>query len=162
MEVCGKMPSASRDGYSFLEVCADLNLEPPMLRRLLREFAEEIGWRDDEPEASSRFLTVQSFEIASLIAPLFLQGMEKKLIQQRLVLGRAPQGEKGPEPTVVEMLVARIERLESDLLAAEQKRGEERDKMLTTLARLQQEVQKLNAEIAVSSSRKERKRRSLF
>ncbi len=156
------MQDSVREGYSFEEACSELGLEPPMLRRLLKTFGEEIGWRDEEPEASSRYVSIETFAKAKVITPLYLEGLDKQQISTRLALSAAQDLEDTEQSDAVEMLLLRIEKLESDIQKLEQKLGEDRDKMLTTIARLQQEVQRINGELALASSRRARKRRSPF
>lgn len=70
---------------------------------------------------------------------------------------RAP-GEGGAEADWAE----KIARLEAELARSEERRIEDRDRILTALARAQQEIQHLRFELAAGGSRKDRRKRGFW
>jgi DNA repair exonuclease SbcCD ATPase subunit len=156
------MEEALREGYSFKEACEELGQAPRDLWRLLKEYGDLIGYQDSEPEASPRFLSSRAVERARSILRHVSQGKTRQQIEERARFDELRQGAEAPPPGVYEMLIQKIEELESELSRSEEKRLEDRDKTLTTLARTQQELQRVKGEVAAASSRRERKRKSLW
>ncbi len=156
------MEAAEREGYTFKEACEALGSNPRDLWRLLKEYGDLIGYQDSEPEASPRFLSPDSLERARSILGYLAQGKTKEQVQERLAFDELRQGSDVPPPGVYEMLLQKIEELQADLAKSEEKRLEDRDKTLTTLARTQQELQRVKGEVAVANSRRERKHKSLW
>jgi hypothetical protein len=160
------MSSSPKEGYSFSEVCEILGTRPAELRRVLRDFGREIGYSDSEPEASSRFLAPEALERARRVLAFKAGGMDYGQIVERLMLDRSgplePSSGSTSEGGAYEVLLSKIEHLEKEVATSEQRRVEERDKTLTTLARTQQEVQRLKNEVAIGRSRAAKRRKSFW
>jgi hypothetical protein len=156
------MEAAEREGYSFKEACEELGTTPRDLWRLLKEYGDLIGYQDSEPEASPRFLSPQSVLRARSILGYLAQGKTREQIEERSRFDELRQGAETPPPGVYEMLLQKVEELQAELSKSEEKRLEDRDKTLTTLARTQQELQRVKGEVATASSRRERKHKSLW
>ncbi len=66
------------------------------------------------------------------------------------------------EPETYDELVKRVETLAGELAKSEERRAEDRDRLLTALMRNQQEIQHLRFELVTHHSRKERKKRGFW
>jgi len=156
------MEAAEREGYTFKEACEALGSNPRDLWRLLKEYGDLIGYQDSEPEASPRFLSQDSLQRARSILGYLAQGRTRQQVEERLAFDELRQGSETPPPGVYEMLLQKIEGLQAELAKSEEKRLEDRDKTLTTLARTQQDLQRVKGEVAAASSRRERRHKSLW
>ena len=148
------MQNTSREGYSFQEVCDALKINPQALRRLLKDYREVLEYSELEPEASSRYLGADAVETARLVIRFVAEGLDRTQVMERIGLRRAGRGETPQSMNAIELLLGRVEALAKDLAESEKRRAEDRDKMFTTLARTQQELQRLKNEISVATSRR--------
>lgn len=115
-----------------------------------------------EPQANgtqAESAEMETIEAASGAAtPAQSEGADSDLLE-------TPEGT--PDPTTAAddelaqrqaALLSRLERLTQELARSEEKRVEDRDRMLTALMRTQQEIQHLRYELATRASRKDRKK----
>lgn len=87
-----------------------------------------------------------------------LSGLDEAVIQATAALDVASANRLATE----RQLAAEIAALKDELLKMDQRRRDERDKLLTTLMRTQHELQSLRYEVGVSLSRRGRKKRRGF
>jgi len=170
--------------YTFAEACSLLNLSPYTLRGLLAEYGDILGVagpdQDDVPSGKRR-LTDWAFRMLKEAVALRNAGLSRDEIRDRLqalaeaaaglavVPGYQGAGASGRLVRYVDratardlLLIEKIERLSEQLARSEQKRLEDRDRLLMALLRTQQEVQQLRYELVARGTRRERKRRSIW
>ncbi len=158
--------------YSAQKVCEMLGITPHMLRIILSEYR---SWLTG-PEVEIGPLHVPAEDVATIRKIVKMQngGKRKGEIVASLKQaqagtghgssadaagGQALQGGKGLEP---EELLRRLDELNKALAQSESRRLEDRDRLLTALIRTQQEIQQLRYELALASSRKDRRRKGFL
>lgn len=170
--------------YTFAEVCSLLNLSPYTLRGLLADYGDVLGAgagdREELPVGQRR-LSEWSFRLLKEAVALRNAGMGREEIRDRLralaeaaaglavVPGYRGPGTSGALVRYVDratardlLLIEKIEQLSEQLARSEQKRLEDRDRLLMALLRTQQEIQQLRYELAARGTRRDRKRRGLL
>lgn len=175
---------AGGGSYTFAEVCSLLNLSPYTLRGLLAEYGDILGLggmgQEDLP-AGRRRLPEWAFRLLREAVALRNAGMSRDEIRDRLralaeaaaglavVPGYQGPGGSGQLVRYVDratardlLLIEKIEHLSEQLARSEQKRAEDRDRLLMALMRTQQEIQQLRYELVARSTRRDRKRRGFW
>jgi len=170
--------------YTFAEVCSLLNLSPYTLRGLLAEYGDVLGLeatgQEDVP-AGRRRVPEWAFRLLREAVALRNAGMSREEIRDRLralaeaaaglavVPGYQGPGSPGQLVRYVDratardlLLIEKIEHLSEQLARSEQKRVEDRDRLLMALLRTQQEIQQLRYELVARGTRRDRKRRSFW
>ncbi len=167
---------SEKENFTAQEACVLLGIGPPTFRRLLQEFSAAVSTRREDG-----LLLVPRGDVARLRRILLLRGrgLAKEEILSALpeqeVEERPPGlGEDGSvleeqaEPTVpvangaMREIADHLEHLAVGIGRQEERRLEERDRILTTLLRTQQEIQQLRRELAVAIPRRARHRKSLW
>lgn len=147
-------PLPDGETVGFARACEVLGLTPHVLRRLLDDFEDVLPpVRSDDGE---RGLAPSAMPVLAAIASWRADGMAHDEVHRR-AQAMVAQGTLVPAvDSGTERLVAEIARVHADLLRSEQRRGEDRDRMLTALMRTQQELASLRLELA-ARHRRERK-----
>lgn len=141
------------------EVCERLVIAPQQLRHILDEFAEllPLARRDGrtyfEPLAFSRLQLIHHWRG---------QGLSSAEIRQRLLGANQERQAEEPAEARDEAVVEQLAALAQSLEESQRQRSEERDRLMMSLARLQQEVQHLRYELHRTNSRQERKKGGLL
>jgi DNA-binding transcriptional MerR regulator len=150
---------------SFAQACARLGTSPHVLRRLMDEYEEVLPpLVDAGPE---RHLPPGAVELLGRILRWRQEGRTRQeIVTLARGLGAAQEQAAGPAGAgpeeVAQRLVAELARLHDELRRTEERRAEDRDRLLTALMRTHQELQHLRYELAAARSRKERRRRGLW
>lgn len=174
---------ASPRSHTFAEVCSLLNLSPYALRGMLSEYGELLGLSADGEDlpAGQRCLSDWSFRLLREAVTLRAAGLGRAEIKDRLrALQEAAAGlalvpgygrGEGTTPWALRhvdrgtardlLLIEKIEQLAEQVARSEEKRIDDRDRLLMALVRTQQEVQQLRYEL-LARSRRERKRRGFW
>ncbi|MCL5045969.1 MAG: hypothetical protein M1598_04130 [Actinobacteria bacterium] len=151
---------AEQQSYSPGEACEQLGITPRSFRQIMVEFAEVLeGPSDDDASGQISGSTLRKLE---LIARLRNEGRDSgEIIEQVKSLGSE---EENPSANHEEellrkqgVLLERLDQLTRELSRSEERRVEDRDRMLTALMRTQQEIQHLRYELAAQTSRRARK-----
>ncbi len=140
--------------------------EPPwkaLLEEDWRPGVEDLDVPPGEPsgepaagqEGGARDLPANSVALIARIVKLRAEGATDDQIRAAISGGEDPAGAAG-------RLGSALERLARELEQTEKRRAEDRDRLLTALMRTHQEVRQLRNELAAQTSRKSRKRKSLF
>ncbi|MEW6398350.1 MAG: hypothetical protein AB1503_04165, partial [Bacillota bacterium] len=175
------VPRAGAGSYTFAEVCSLLNLSPYTLRGLLADYGDVLGVAgaaQEEAPAGKRRLSEWSFRLLREAVTLRNAGMSREEIRDRLralaeaavglavVPGYQGPGGSGHLVRYVDratardlLLIEKVEQLSEQLARSEQKRVEDRDRLLVALLRTQQEIQQLRYELVARGTRRDRKRR---
>lgn len=176
----GKAASPGKS-YDFAEVCSLLNLSPYALRGMLQDYGDllQLEAGDDSLPMGKRKLSDWSFRLLREAVTLRSAGLSREEIRDRLrALGEAAAGlalvpgydqGAGTQPWGLRyvdratardlLLIQKIEQLAEQLARSEERRSEDRDRLLMALLRTQQEVQQLRYELA-ARGRRQRKRKS--
>jgi DNA-binding transcriptional MerR regulator len=170
--------------YTFAEVCSLLNLSPYTLRGLLADYGDVLGLGgigQEEVPTGKRRLPEWAFRLLKEVVALRNAGLSREEIRDRLralaeaaaglalVPGYQGPGGSGQLVRYVDratardlLLIEKIEHLSEQLARSEQKRAEDRDRLLMALLRTQQEIQQLRYELVARGTRRDRKRRSIW
>jgi len=140
-------PLPERPGFPMAAACQRLGIAPYVLRGLLDEYPEAL------PLAGERLLTPEAVERLEAILRWRREGLSPDEIRQRLA-----QGVSTPPDDPMTALLDRLSHLQTELSRSEQRRVEDRDRMMMALVRTQQEIQHLRYELAGDRSRKGRRR----
>lgn len=152
------------DGYSYSACCERLGIAPHTFRQILFEYSDVIGDEGDE----SQTLTEDAFIRLQRVLALRNGGATPEQI--RAVFLPAPTDDE-LEPTSLAIpdsplpddpLMARLEELTRELRLSEERRREDRDRVLLAIIRAQQEIEHLRYELAATSSRRDRKKRGFW
>ncbi|MCL4424228.1 MAG: MerR family transcriptional regulator [Firmicutes bacterium] len=141
--------------HSYQEAIDILGVAPYTFRQLLDDYCDLVF---SEEERASGELTAEQLETLKKIIQLRGEGKAKDKIREFLSESRTDEPQEGKESFLVE----KMEQLARELRRSEDRRVEDRDKLLTALMRTQQEIQHLRYELSRQTSRKERKKKGLF
>ena len=152
----GDLP-APGEALTFAEGCARLGVTPYILRRLMDDYEDtlpplvEVG--------TERRLPPPALDILARIVRWRGEGLGREEILRRIRAGEAePTADDDVQGQAVDRLVGELGRLHQELQRSEARRAEDRDRLLTTLMRTNQELQQLRYEMAAAKSRKERRK----
>ncbi len=177
--VCGL-----KEFVSFEEACVLLNLTPRVFRSLLADFETELAAAQAGIDVPPKHLTVSAYERLQQVLELRNNGRSNEEIrtslQQSAQLATAEAEATGTRGAVIAFgtptpvpevpavydadlsdltgLLERVSDLVRQLEAVEERQREDRDRLLNTLLRTQQEVQALRYEVTSQKSRRDRKR----
>lgn len=140
---------SDEERISLDEVCTTLQLAPHVVRSLLTEYRPWLTTAESEGGLSR-----EDFARLTRIHAWRSQGLSAAEIRRRLEAGQeSGEGEAG-----LNLLLEEIGRMAGLLQASEEKRAEDRDRLMLALMRTQQEIQQLRYEVAASKSRRERRK----
>ncbi|MGE5560294.1 MAG: hypothetical protein ACM3XN_04460 [Chloroflexota bacterium] len=151
------------EGYSYSDCCERLGIAPHTFRQILFEYSDIIGEEGDE----SQTLSGESFDRLQRVLALrnggatpeqiravFLPATTAEPIVPSLML---PDAALPEDP-----LLARLEELTRELRLSEERRREDRDRVLMAMVRAQQEIEHLRYELAATASRRDRKKKGFW
>ncbi len=142
---------------TFAVACERLGVSPYVLRRLMDDYEDVLPPLVEA--GTERQLPPDAVRMLATIARWRNDGVGREEIVRRLRAGEAEaaagDGTDGPP---VERLVNELGRLHDELRRNEERRAEDRDRLLTAMMRNSQELQQLRYELAVARSRKERRK----
>lgn len=138
-------------------VCTQLGITPHTFRQIMRDFGSRLMDRDDDGRGPGLELSQEEIERLRKVLEWRKQGLSDAEIVKRL-----EEPEKAPTPSLSDEVVARLEEIKRQLKESDQKRVEERDRLLTALMRTNQEIQQLRYQLLKPMSRKARRRRSFL
>lgn len=152
------------EGCSYSECCERLGIAPHTFRQILFEYSDVIGDEGDE----SQTLTVDAFDRLQRVLALRNGGATPEQI--RAVFLPVPVNDQLPVTTGTltdtefpdDPLVGRIDDLSRQLRLSEERRREDRDRVLLSIIRAQQEIEHLRFEIAATSSRRDKKKKGFW
>ncbi len=146
---------------SVQEACRRLGVAPRTFRQLLAEFYDLV---EPEPAVSEggppRDLSQTAVARLARVVAMRNAGSGYQDIRRALA-GEASAGKSEPPVTGLAGLAGLAEgldRLQRELSRSEERRREDRDRLLTAILRLQQEIQHLRYEVVALHSRRDRKR----
>ena len=145
-------------GLTMAEGCRLLGLRPEALRHLLQEFSDQLP--SPVRDAGDRRLAADALPLLARIVALRNARAAYPDIVAALREAAASRDAAGPAvaaPPVPDPLVQRLESLQQELRRAEERRAEDRDRLLTALVRTNQEMQQLRFELARRPRRQRRK-----
>lgn len=124
--------------------CQQLGVPPYVLRALLDDYADWLAPAEAglTPETVRRLATVVGWRA---------EGLSADAIRSRLAGG---EGATDPLAT----LIARLGQVQAELTRGEERRAQDRDRLMMTLVRTQQEIQQLRHELGETRSRRDRRR----
>jgi hypothetical protein len=155
--------------FSLQEICVLLNIAPRTFRQLFEDYADLLNWQPAEGADLTQGLPAAAFDRLRTIVELRNKGEDEAGI--RRALSSAPSATAAAslrlpvadDSDVAEsVVVALLRDLGEQLQAARDQWVEEREKILTSLIRVQQELQSLRYEVASQASRRARKRKGLW
>ncbi|MHB9146207.1 MAG: hypothetical protein ACYC5Y_12830 [Symbiobacteriia bacterium] len=142
------------------EACEAIGVPPSTFRQILADFKDlvEDGHQDED------VATLSPLQVEQLRAVNQWRGEGVSASEIRLRLQGAHSEIAAATATLSpeEILLQQMEGVQKALERSEQRRVEDRDRMLTALMRTQQEIQRLSYSLAANSSRRDRKRTGLF
>lgn len=151
------------EGYSYSECCQRLGIAPHTFRQLLFEYSDVIG---DEGDESQR-LSAEAFERLQRVLALRNGGATPEQI--RAVFASSPAESAAepiiglPDPSLIDdPLSAKLDELIRELRLSEERRREDRDRVLLAIIRAQQEIEHLRYELAAAASRKDKKKKGFW
>jgi len=148
-------------GLTLGEACETLGLPPSTFRQIIGEF-EDLLDQADEDEGAVAMLSPAVMERLRSIVQWRNQGVPVQEIRARLQGAPLAAGSSAAELQDHErLLVEQLERMNRELQKSEERRVEDRDRMLTAMMRTQQEIQHLRYSLTLSS-RKDRKKRGFL
>lgn len=146
--------------FSFQEACAALNISPRTFRSVLEEFSGILSAGDGNGGPQGE-LAAKDLEILKRIIGLRGEGLSNEAIIDRLQRERGRMQGEAVNPTD-RLLLEKLDLLAEELMKSEERRIEDRDRLLTALLRTQLQIQHLRSELAGSRSRRDRKGRGLL
>jgi len=158
----GGTPDA--DALTFAEACAVLSISAYVLRRLLDDFEDVLPPLVDAP--NERRLPRSALGPLLAIARWRNEGLGQEEIRRRAqglqsggsgVADADGGGQDAADDPAVGRLLSQVSRLHEELARQEERRAEDRDRMLTALMRTNQELQHLRFDLA-AKTRKERRK----
>ncbi|MHB8927699.1 MAG: hypothetical protein ACYC9Q_08590 [Bacillota bacterium] len=176
------MVGGLKEFVSFEEACVLLNLTPRVFRTLLADFEEQLATAQAGMDVPARHLTVAAYERLQKILELRNRGkgdeeVKAALDSAQLATAEAAAGSRSaviafstptPVPEVPAVydadlsdmtgLMGKISELVRHFETMEERQREERERLLNTLLRTQQEVQSLRYELTTQRSRRDRKK----
>ncbi|MGB9867215.1 MAG: hypothetical protein ACPLPR_04830 [Bacillota bacterium] len=162
MALCLSQATQSMDGNQkkYLEpdlVCSQLGISPHTFRQIMRDFGSKVMDPDDDGRGPGLELSNQEIERLRKVLEWRKLGLSDSEIAKRL-----EQPQELPGISFGDEVVARLEEIKRQLKESEQKRIEERDRLLTALVRTNQEIQQLRYQLMKPMSRKARRKRSFL
>lgn len=152
--------AAPAGGLTLGEACEALGLPPSTFRQIIAEF-EDLLDEGDEDEGDVATVSPAVMQRLRSIVQWRNQGVPSQEIRARLA-GTPVAASAATETLDAErLLLEQLERLNRELQKSEERRVEDRDRMLTAMMRTQQEIQHLRYSLTLSS-RKDRKKRGFF
>ena len=167
--------------YPLGEACESLQIPPRTFRQLMADFAGLVEGPRPSGEGNLQEISEASVERLRRILELRARGFANEKIREELFPEAAPPVEAVAEVAVAGSpaepavaaggrdplhrqaeLLQGLERLSNELERSEEKRVEDRDRLLTALMRTQQEIQHLRFELVSQASRRERKKKGFF
>jgi len=155
--------------FSLQEICVLLNIAPRTFRQLFENYADLLEWQPAEGCDLAQGLPATAFDRLRTIVELRGKGEDEAGIRRALSnpASLAPAPRRGSPPddgsdVAESVVVALLRDIGEQLQAARDQWGEEREKILTSLIRVQQELQSLRYEVATQESRRSRKRKGLW
>lgn len=176
------MGGGLKEFVSYEEACVLLNLTPRVFRAILADFEAEITAAHAGLDVPAKHLTVGAYERLQRIVEMRGAGSDDAEIKAALAsVGPAsveaaatsrpaviafstptPISEVpaiyDPDLTELGPLMEKVSLLLEHLQAMEERQREERERLLNTLLRTQQEVQSLRYELTAQKSRRDRKK----
>lgn len=151
------------DGYSYAECCQRLGIAPHTFRQILFEYSDVIG---DEGNESQR-LNAEAFERLQRVLALRNGGATPEQIRAVLASSPAEGGAEPvlgfPDPSLLDdPIAAKLDELARELRLSEERRREDRDRVLLAIIRAQQEIEHLRYELAAAASRKDKKKKGFW
>lgn len=152
------------EGYSYSDCCERLGIAPHTFRQILFEYSDVIGDEGDE----SQTLSPDAFERLQRVIALRNGGATPEQI--RAVFLPVPADDPLVMPALAlpdsslsdDPLMARLEELARELRLSEERRREDRDRVLLAMVRAQQEIEHLRYELAATASRRDKKKRGFW
>jgi hypothetical protein len=144
------MGVAVRDTLSREEACRQLGMSPAAFRRLWREYAPYLGHDKPPRELDHRLLGLM--RVAHRLTGEGRPAHEIAAVLTAAV-GAAPEVAVAEAPSVIERLDTIAQRLDQ----SEERRHEDRDRLLMALLRTQQEIGHLRGELAAVTPRRNRR-----
>lgn len=138
------VPEPSGEPVPLADACQRLGLTPYVLRGLLDEYAEWLS-------AGEGGLAPEAVERIGAIVRWRAEGVPPDVIRARLAGGEA-------EVDPLSTLVGRLAQLQTELARSEERRAQDRDRLMMTLVRTQQEIQRLRHDLSETRSRRDRHR----
>lgn len=140
---------AGEDLVTAAQACQQLGLSPHALRQILREYEDLFDGGRPGPD---RFRPADVRRLAT-IARLQAEGASGEAIRAALLAGgetagRVPPAARVDQPPVWRAALERLERLDAAVRALERRWGEDRDRLLLALLRVQQELAALRQQLA--------------
>ena len=155
--------------FSLQEICVLLNIAPRTFRQIFEDYADVLQWQPAEGADLAQGLPASAFDRLRTIVELRGKGEDEAGIRRALSSQPSPppgaslRSLPADDPDVAEsVVVALLRDIGEQLQAARDQWVEEREKILTSLIRVQQELQSLRYEIASQRSRRSRKRKGLW
>lgn len=154
------LPEApTAETLSLEEACAELAVTDRLLRRLLADFGDLLppaAERGEEPRLA-RGAVVLLGEILRWRREGLSDLSIRRQAEARAAIPPALAGSEVGAPAPVGQILAHVSRLHEEIARQEERRAEDRDRLLTALMRTNQELQHLRLEIS-QRSRRERRR----
>lgn len=152
------------DGYSYSDCCERLGIAPHTFRQVLFEYSDVIGDEGDESQTLSR----ETFDRLQRVLALRNGGATPEQI--RAVFLPAPTNEALLTDSLIlpdsslpdDPLLARLEEFARELRLSEERRREDRDRVLLAVIRAQQELEHLRYEIAATTNRRDKKKKGFW
>lgn len=147
-------------GLTLGEACEALGLPPSTFRQIIAEF-EDLLDEGDEDDGDVATLSPAVMGRLRSIVQWRNQGVPAQEIRARLAGAPAAATAAAEAVDAERLLLEQLERLNRELQKSEERRVEDRDRMLTAMMRTQQEIQHLRYSLTLSS-RKDRKKKGFF
>ncbi|HHV78217.1 MAG TPA: hypothetical protein GXX40_01145 [Firmicutes bacterium] len=138
-------------------VCSQLGISPHAFRQLMRDFGAKIMNPEDEARGPGLDLAPDEVERLRTVMELRKQGVSDSEIIRRL-----EHPDESSKSSYSDILVLKLEEIKRHLKESDEKRTEERDRLLTALVRTNQELQQLRYQLMKPLSRKARRKKSFF
>ena len=150
--------------FSLQEICVLLNIAPKTFRQLLQDYADLLHWQPAEGADLAPGLPAVAFDRLRTIVELHGKGEDEAGIRRTLCNPPSPPPEASLRWLANDgsVVVALLRDIGEQLEEARNQWVEEREKILTSLIRVQQELQSLRYEVASQGSRRARKRKGLW
>ncbi len=147
------------DPPTMAEACLALGVAPHLLRRLLEEFGDLLPPMAGGPEGPH--LAREAVPILAMVIRLRNEGVPGEEIR-RLVAVQRQMAEDVAAAAVQDApaasrLVSEVAQLRDELRRSEERRSEDRDRLLMALMRTSQELQRLRQDLSAHPSRKQRR-----
>ena len=148
-------------GLTLGEACEALGLPPSTFRQIIAEFNDLL---EEPEEAGDVVVTISPANLERLraISQWRNEGVPAGEIRQRLAGAGAEAAATAELANAEQLLLKQLESVRRALERSEERRVEDRDRMLTAMMRTQQEIQHLRYSIVANSSRRDRKKKGLF